>query len=207
MRTLSKVALLAFCAGLPLLMAPSGGVPSRLRLQALGVGMSAGAGNEKIRMSASDPYIAFYDASGVTLKGFLQQHSINGLNLSNSVSGGVINLSTTGGGAVQVNGSAVRSGAFERVARAKLNDSTGTCSLSSNSGFTSCTHSSPGVVTINFTAAGFTAAPVCVATVDMTGISSGSTAVRVDTATAGAVNTYQSGTLTNANSFIVCTGQ
>ncbi len=48
MRTWSKVALLAFCAGLPLLMAPSSsGIPSRPRFQSVGVGQTApsGAGN------------------------------------------------------------------------------------------------------------------------------------------------------------------
>jgi hypothetical protein len=191
-------------------------------------GGSMSVDNANARMFINDTsgagasLLAFYD-NGVG-RGFVG--SANGA--SNCVTGdtqgdvclraesGVIRFTTNGGtssamvidasGNVAVGGSIVRSGAFQRVAHARIN-SAGTL-LAGSTGITSTVRNSVGNYTVNYTAAGFTSIPSC--TASATDIYSGAISSSGGGATLTSVSlvSIQSGS-TNVDSAmtVICMGQ
>jgi len=86
MRTVSKVGLFAFVAMLPLLMAPTGGLPSRPMFQAVGIGAAPGiAGTMTINGVATGDVMQFQNAGNT--RGYLRANG-TGIGLFSASGGG-----------------------------------------------------------------------------------------------------------------------
>jgi hypothetical protein len=170
----------------------------------VGVGSASGNGNLTIHNSAITVASEFITLNGTGAAGGYENLYVDVRRNSTSYAslrgdGTSLNFAIPGG-TLQVNSQNV-----QRIARARMNDSSGTCSLANNYGFTSCTHNSTGAVSFNMTAAGFTSAPVCTATrVDSGGVPA--TAVTVSSTTAGTWTAWSSSALTNSDVMVICTG-
>lgn len=162
MRLVSKIGLFSALALLPLLMAPSGGFPSRPRFQNV---ISAGAIPQIIARgqavgNASQESVQFQDSAGTVIGSYGDLSATDSDTfVTANIAGANIQLVTTATGNVLVRGAPVPITAY-----ATINGSGGGCTIGGapTFGFASCSRSSIGVF-IAVLNAGFAAAPVCVA--------------------------------------------
>lgn len=160
MRTMSKVAIFATCAVLPLLIAATmGGLPSTPRFQHVTVASTQG---RKISLIAADTfgdnYIQGFLVDGTTPSWYVGNglSVTNDVLLANQVSGSDIRLDTAGLGAVRINNSIV-----PRVKSARVGSGG---SLSGGVGVTSAVRNGVGDYTVTWSSPVFTGPPSCTVT-------------------------------------------
>lgn len=217
-----KVALIAFCCALPLLMAPSGGFPSRPIVQTVNATSTYGGGTgSTTAFVARSGYPALElresDAAANNVRWRLgasgEQFFIDAL-ADNGASGGtVLTVERTGttidsinlqGTAVQVNGVAI-----PKMARGVVGGS-GSCAINtswSNAGITGCTSSGTGVYAIDVTAAGFTDEPACTASSRTSALQINEVRSEATTTINVALQTFNaSGVATDGQVSLICVG-
>lgn len=162
-----KIGFIALLVSLPLLMAPSGGLPSRPTFQTVVI---RSASNPQLTITGSTATatnlsgIRFNNSAG-TRVGYAGDLSSGDSDfyVGTDLASSNVRIDPGSGGSVFVSGSAVRNAAYQRVAYGQFGlCTTGTCTPIGSPLNLSVAWTSTGNYTMTLSA-GFTVAPVCVA--------------------------------------------